>query len=304
MILQGQVLFGINNIYTVIHRKNIYQCRIKGKILKSDYIEYNPIVAGDRVLFKIESSDDDRGMIHERLPRRVEYVRWNKKRNAPQAIAVNFTRLVIVTSVDQPPFRPRFIDRVLVMAASGVEILIVLNKSDKDVPSSIVVRMDDYKRIGYQVVFTSATSGKGIASLKKKISSGVSVFAGQSGVGKSTLLNTLFQDLTLSIGDVSEKYNRGRHTTNYARLIKTDEYAVIDTPGIREIEVFDIESRDLVFHFPEFIPFNTQCFFPSCLHRDEPDCAVKQAVKEGEILPDRYESYVRILNGIENKGGY
>jgi len=110
--------------------------------------------------------------------------------------------------------------------------------------------------------------------------------------------------LTLSIGDVSEKYNRGRHTTNYARLIKTDEYAVIDTPGIREIEVFDIESRDLVFHFPEFIPFNTQCFFPSCLHRDEPDCAVKQAVKEGEILPDRYESYVRILNGIENKGGY
>jgi len=193
LILQGQVLFGINNIYTVIHRKNIYQCRIKGKILKSDYIEYNPIVAGDRVLFKIESSDDDRGMIHERLPRRVEYVRWNKKRNAPQAIAVNFTRLVIVTSVDQPPFRPRFIDRVLVMAASGVEILIVLNKSDKDVPSSIVVRMDDYKRIGYQVVFTSATSGKGIASLKKKLAPGFLFLPGSRELGNQHCLIRFFR---------------------------------------------------------------------------------------------------------------
>lgn len=302
--MEGQVLFGINNIYTVTHRKNIYQCRIKGKILKSDYIEYNPIAAGDRVLFKIESCDDVRGMIHERLQRKAEYVRWNKKRNAPQVIAANFNRLVIVTSVDQPPFRPRFIDRVLVMADSGTEILIVLNKLDKDVPSSILLRMNDYDRIGYDVVFTSAKSGKGIAALKKKIDSGVSVFAGQSGVGKSTLLNTLFHDLTLTTGCVSEKYNRGRHTTNYARLIQTDEYAVIDTPGIREIEVFDIESRDLVFHFPEFIRFNHKCFFPSCLHRDEPGCAVKKAVKDGEILSDRYDSYVRILNDIEKKSEY
>ncbi len=204
MILQGQVLFGINNIYTITHRKNTYQCRIKRKILKSDYAEYNRIADGDGVLFEIESPDDDRGMIHERLPRGAEYARWNKKRNAPQVIAVNFNRLVIVTSVDQPPFRPRFIDRVLVMAASGFEILLVVNKSDKDIPLSVLVRMDDYKRIGYDVVFTSAKSGKGIAALKKKIGSGVSVFAGQSGVGKSTLLNTLFHDMVLPTGEVSE----------------------------------------------------------------------------------------------------
>ncbi len=304
MILQGQVLFGINNIYTVLSAEKEYECRIKGKILRGRDIVYNPLAAGDFVLFEIESPSLSYGMITEKLPRKSEYARWNKKRNAPQIIAANFDILVVVASVKKPPFRPRFIDRILVMADSPSESLLVLNKTDQGISGQLERRMEDYKRIGYKCMHSSAKSGEGINPLKKLIKGKVAVFAGQSGVGKSTLLNTMFPSLHLRIGEISEKYNRGRHTTNYARLIPLGDYEIIDTPGIREIEVFDIIPSELAFRFPEFIPFIGKCFYPSCLHRDEPECSIREAVKRGDIHEDRYSSYRRILKDIMEKNPY
>ncbi len=304
MILQGQVLYGINNIYTVESGSMRYECRIKGKILKSTETVYNPIAAGDCISFEIDDSSPGKGMITERSSRTSEYSRWNRKRNAPQVIAVNFDLLVIIASVDQPPFRPRFVDRILAMADPLIETVLVLNKSDQEISAQVSERMDDYKRIGYDYLLTSAKNGKGIDNLKSRIKFKTAVFAGQSGVGKSTLLNAMFPELHLRVGEISEKYNRGRHTTNYARLIPMNQYSIIDTPGIREIEVFNIEPSDLVFRFPEFVPFSRNCFYPSCLHREEPGCSVTEAVKNGQIHKDRYFSYIKILSDIMKKNRY
>ncbi len=304
MILDGHVLSGINNIYTVRTDSGIYECRIKGKVLKDTGEVYNPIAAGDFVKFETDDYSSDSGMIVERLERKSEYSRWNKKRNSPQIIAANFDILIIVASVDKPPFRPRFIDRILVMADSDIDVLIVLNKSDYGINEDILKRMDDYKRVGYDYLLTSVNKKEGIEVLKEKIDTKIAVFAGQSGVGKSSLLNLMFTGLDLRTGEISLKHNRGRHTTNYARLLFIKNYGIIDTPGIREIEVFGVEAGDLTFRFPEFIPFSRKCFYQSCLHLEEPECGVKKAVIEGKIHPDRYESYLRILKDISGKVVY
>ncbi len=154
MILQGQVLYGINNIYTVKNGSMRYECRIKGKILKGTETVYNPLAAGDYVSFETDTASPEKGMITERSSRTSEYSRWNRKRNAPQVIAANFDLLVIVASVDKPPFRPRFIDRILVMSDPQVETVLILNKSDQKMSPHITERMDDYKRVGYDYLFT------------------------------------------------------------------------------------------------------------------------------------------------------
>ena len=304
MILQGQILHGINNIYTVQSSGTQYECRIKGKVLKGTGVVYKPLAAGDYVAFVSDGPLVYKGMITERLPRKSEYSRWNRKRNAPQVIAANFDILVIVASVDQPPFRPRFVDRLLVMSDPLIETVLVLNKADKKIPDQFLERMEDYGKAGYRYLLTSAETGNGMGELAARIRNKTAVFAGQSGVGKSTILNVLFPDLSLRTGGISEKYNRGRHTTNYSRLIPVEGYSVIDTPGIREIEVFGIEPQDLVFRFPEFVPFSRKCFYPSCLHREEPGCGVREAVREGVIHHDRYASYRKILSDIRKTSGY
>ncbi len=304
--LQGQVLQGINNIYSVKCGPDEYECRIKGKILRNEKEAYNPLAAGDYVVIETGPSDPGKGMITERLDRKSEYSRWNRKRNAPQTIAANFDLLVVVASVDNPPFRPRFIDRVLVMSGLDVQVLIVLNKCDLKAGESLLSRMENYRSMGYDYIGTSVKTGEGLGSLLELLESKTSVFAGQSGVGKSSLLNSLFPGIDLKTGEISLKHNRGRHTTNYAKLIYTGngDTGIIDTPGIREIEVFGIEPSDLAFYFPDIKPYTGSCRYTSCLHLEEPDCGVRKAVKEGKINSDRYESYKRILNDLSSRTGY
>lgn len=304
MNVTGRVLRGINNIYTVKIEEMLLECRIKGKILKNAADEYNPLAAGDIVDVETEGSDSGKGLIVRRLERKSGYSRWNKKRNAPQIIAANFDMLVIVASVDNPPFRPRFIDRILAMADQNIETVIVLNKVDKVPSEETILRLNNYRDIGYGIMMTSVTEGSGIEKLRKKLEGKTAVFSGQSGVGKSSLLNVLFPGLDLKVGEVSVKYNRGKHTTNYAQLIFSGNTGIIDTPGIREIEVFGIAPNDLQFRFPEFIPIIGKCRYPSCLHVDEPTCAIKDAVEKEIVHKDRYESYIRILNNISEKPAY
>lgn len=298
----GLILTGINNIFTVQSDNSLFLCEIKGKILKGLENVYNPLAAGDFVTFAVDEISSSKGMIVERLERRNEFSRWNNKRNAPQTIAANIDYLICVASAGNPPFRPRFIDRVLVMAQADINVIIVLNKSDLGIDKKTLQRMENYKNIGYNYISCSAESGENIDKLKKIISGKISAFVGQSGVGKSTLLNILYPGHELKTGAVSTKHDRGRHTTNYSRLIFEDGGGFIDTPGIREIEIFGIKQDELGFHFHEFENYSQKCKFQPCRHRNEPDCGVIKALEDGLIHPDRYESYLRILDNLEHNG--
>ena len=298
----GLILTGINNIYSVYSENSTFLCEIKGKVLKGLADVYNPLAAGDKVRFSVDKISKDKGMIVERLERRNEFARWNNKRNRPQTIAANIDYLICVASSGNPPFRPRFIDRMLVMANESIKILIVLNKSDLGVDEAVKLRMKDYKRIGYEYIICSAETGDNIDTLKNIISGNISAFVGQSGVGKSTLLNILYPGHKLKTAEISLQNDRGKHTTNHSKLIFEETGGFIDTPGIREIEIFGIEKGSLGFHFREFADFAGNCKFQPCSHKSEPGCAVRKAVEDGLIHSDRYESYLRILSGIEQKG--
>jgi ribosome biogenesis GTPase / thiamine phosphate phosphatase len=303
----GTVYYGINNIYTVRmddHSDQELECRIKGKVLEIEGDAYNPIAPGDRV--EIETAPDlpGRGMILRRLDRRNAFRRWNRKRNAPQTVCVNVDRIVCVTTPRNPPFRPRFIDRVLVSAAPDIPVHLLVNKVDLELDQSTGERLEDYLRIGYSYDFCSARTGEGIESLRTLLSGRRTAFVGQSGVGKSSVLNRLYPELGLREGEISLKHDRGRHTTNYAVMIDVEGATIIDTPGIREIEVCGIEPEDLWSYFPEIAELSTGCAFSQCLHMGEPDCAVRSGLKQGRIHPDRYESYARLLEDLRSRNEY
>ena len=301
--MTGTVRFGINNIYTVDCDGRELQCRIKGKVLREEERSYNPIAVGDYVTLEADPYSTARGVITGRAPRRNALVRWNKKKKALQTIAANADQLAVIGSFGEPPFRPRFVDRMLVAAHSGgVAPLLVMNKCDLGGVGEIQARLDWWRRCGYPVYVVSARTGRGLDAVEEMIRGKITVFAGQSGTGKSSLLNALEPSLEQRVGEISAKFDRGAHTTCFAAMVTVpDRFTVIDTPGIRELDVADVPPADLKFHFPEFGEYLPRCQFPSCWHRHEPGCAVKAAVESGELLYDRYESYLRLLADLEER---
>jgi ribosome biogenesis GTPase / thiamine phosphate phosphatase len=295
--LTGEVLLGINGIYTVMAGGLRLQCRIKGKKLKEAFRSYNPIAPGDLVQVAPDTLSLHEAMICSVLPRRTRLVRWNKKGRAPQVIAANAELAVCVCSPSAPPFRPRFIDRLIVAAESGgMTPVVLLNKCDLTVPPETLERLDFYARMGYATHSCSASTGEGVDGLASMLAGKTSVMVGQSGVGKSSLLNRLSPGLAQRVGELSQKHDRGNHTTNFSVLIPLETGGrVIDTPGVRELELADILPEEVGFHFRDFTAFSGSCAFQPCLHADEPDCAVIAAVEAGQIHHDRYESYLRIL---------
>jgi len=300
-IQKGTILFGANNIFTVSAGGREYLCRIKGKVLKQKETVYNPLAPGDQVEFSTDVHSDTEGRILDRMPRRNALMRWNRKRQNLQTVAANIDLLVVVASGKNPPFRPRFIDRVLI-AAHDIPSLVLLNKVDLGVSTEVEERLENYRGIGYPVAYSSIKTGEGIDQLKEYSAQKVCVYFGQSGVGKSSLINAIYPGLKLDVGEVSLKYDRGRHTTKNARLYQHHHGAVIDTPGIRHLEIKIEENDGLDRYFPEFLSYLNQCSFQPCRHIHEPDCAVKAAVQRGEIHPDRYESYLRIYSELEERG--
>ena len=304
--LEGRILYGINNIYTVEVDGRRLSCRIRGKVLRSsrgrrERAEYNPLAVGDRVRITPDPHSEEKGWIRERLERSTWLTRYNKNRRAPQVLAANVDLLVCVASAGQPPFRPRFLDRMLVSAHAGrVEPTIFVNKSDLGVGPDVPSRPEAYRSCGYTVLIGSALEERGLEELRALLHGKTVAFVGQSGVGKSLLLNRLDPELDLKVGEISEKYNRGGHTTNFAAMVNIDpDTRVIDTPGIRELDLYGLEPEELGHYFPEFDAPAADCGFSSCRHLDEPGCAVKEAVSRGGIHPDRYESYVRMYLHLE-----
>lgn len=292
------VLYGINNIFTVAAGDRQYDCILKGKVLKGTGKSYAPLAPGDTV--EIEIAETGFSRIESRLERDSEFTRWNRKKKAPQTLAANADLVACICSPDEPPFRPRFIDRVHVSAEiEELPLLIVLNKADLGSNRDTDRRLKVFKKLGCDVVRCSAVTGKGIRRLKAKLSGRKTVFCGQSGVGKTSILNLLIPEADRAVGAISEKYNRGTHTTRFGILLPYHSGGwIVDTPGIREFEITDIERADLSFYFPEMVPLLPECSVPGCTHDHEPDCAVEKALDAGRIHPDRFESYLRLLDSL------
>jgi ribosome biogenesis GTPase / thiamine phosphate phosphatase len=294
--LVGIIVKGINNIYTVHSEVGHYLCRIKGKKLPGSEAVYNPLAPGDRVIFSPAAHRT--GMISSLIPRENSFVRWNMKRDLPQIMAANFDAVLCTASPDNPPFRPRFIDRVIV-CADTVPVIVVLNKADLPISDETSARMNHYQHLGYTVFLTTMYKKETIDTLRNYLSGKTIAVVGQSGVGKSTLINALMPEAAQRTADISEKNNRGKHITNFAVLLKSEHLTIIDTPGIREIQVPVLDLHLIGSRFPEIAQLQDTCSFQPCLHRGEPGCAVAAAVENGSILTDRYESYLRILESIE-----
>lgn len=293
----GRVICGINNIFLVGSEgtRERVECRIKGKILRDSTAEYNPLTAGDYVLFERETSD--RGMILSRLPRKNSFSRWNIKGRLPQTIGANIDLLVCMGSPDIPPFRPRFMDRVLVAAErESIPSALFINKMDQRVPEGMSERLEDYARLNYRVFYGSVLSKQIDSEFLDYIAGKTVLLFGQSGVGKSTLINRLVPDAVQKTSEVSEKYRRGRHTTTFSLLLDIPSGgSVIDSPGVRDFFMHDLGPENVSHCFPEMASLAKGCRYRPCTHIHEPDCAVRDGVAKGEIHPDRYESYCRIL---------
>jgi ribosome biogenesis GTPase len=301
--MKGHILFGVNNIYTASVSGKQMLCRIKGKILQDDSDYYNPIAVGDYVEITQDALSDTNGTITSRYERKNTLIRYNNKKNVPQVIAANVDTIVCVTSVKSPPFRPRFLDRLIVSALfENIEFLICVNKCDLGIDPDTQERITQYRTIGYNVMLVSAETGEGIEELNHALQGRIAVFAGQSGVGKSTLLNKIEPTLALKVGEISKKYDRGVHTTRFSILIPiNNNTSLIDTPGIRELSLWGIEPEELKHYFTEFIEPAKKCSYSSCLHINEPECSVKSLVEQGLIHPDRYESYLRLYESLKGR---
>ncbi len=299
--MTGTVLRSINNIYSVRSDESgspqVYSCRIKGKQLAQARGEYNPIVVGDVVTF--EQSGTLEGMVTARRERRSEFSRWNDKRSLNQCICANMDLVVCVCSVESPPFRPRFVDRVIACCRS-VPVMIVLNKSDILLTEDELERYNLYSKLGYQTISVSAETGENVDKLVSLLSGKTAAFVGQSGVGKSSLVNRIL-GTNQRVGELNAKYNRGNHTTNHALMLDGPGFTLIDTPGFREISVPHDDPHLVAQSFPEFVKASSKCEYDGCLHVNEPGCEVIRLVEKGEINADRYESYLRMLGTMEDR---
>lgn len=316
--MTGTVIGGSNNIFLVECDDGILcQCSLKGKKLKSETRYYNPLAPGD--LVEIECNDDGTqenvatGQITSLCERKNAFVRWNVKGRAPQLLASNVDQILCITTPDSPPFRPRFLDRMLAQAEqSGIEAIIVCNKCDLDFDIDTEARLTDFESIGYNVIRVSAKTGDGMSGLAKMLEGKRTVLAGQSGVGKSSIVNVLDSSVVLKTGSLSEKYDRGTHTTTRGELyhLRLNESLmegrfgamadIIDTPGVRRFVLHDILPQDLILYFREMAPLVGKCTFGmSCTHTHEAGCKILEAVYAGHISEERYESLARIKEEIK-----
>ncbi len=270
-----------------------YQCVVR-QLLKSLSTDQRHVVAtGDRVAFRAESPDS--AMIERVEPRHGVLSRTSKGRQ--HVIVTNVDLLLIVGSCAMPGLKPALIDRYLLTAEHyRIRPLIVFNKVDLVDPASLQQIMGVYAQLGYRVLMTSATDQRNLEYLRAILKGRQTAIAGQSGVGKSSLLNAIEPSLGLKIGQVSEDNQKGKHTTTAARLIPLAEGgAVIDTPGIRQFQLWDITAGEIAGLMPDLRPYVSHCRYPNCLHLEEADCAVKDAVADGWIDARRYDSYCHLI---------
>jgi ribosome biogenesis GTPase len=294
--IRGRVLsvHGLSSIVLAEDGRQ-YRCAVRGLLKDLSTDLRHVVVVGDLVWLRRAAGDE--GWIERVEPRRHLVSRMSKGRQ--HILAANIDQLVIVASAAQPALKPNLIDRFLVEAERmQIDPLIVINKIDLVDPADLMPLAGVYGQLGYRVLLVSAATGQGIDRLRRWIVGQQSVVAGQSGVGKSSLLNAIEPQLGLRVAAVSRENEKGRHTTTVARLIPLAAGgSVVDTPGIRQFQLWDIVPQEVAGYYRDLRPYVDRCRFPDCTHTHEADCAVKHAVADGRIDPRRYESYCHLRSG-------
>ena len=281
-----------------------YQCRIKGKFRLKGIKSTNPIAVGDVVDFEVEIHNDNETGVINKIHDRTNYIVRKSVNLSKQThiIASNIDQVFLLVTIDNPPTSTSFIDRFLVTAeAYQVNTILLFNKVDtygEQTLDEVRYLAHIYRGIGYECIGISAETGKNLDKVKALMVNKVSMFAGHSGVGKSTLVNAIEPGLDLKTKSISSQHSQGQHTTTFAEMFDLSFQAkIIDTPGIKGFGIVDMDKEEVGDYFPEFFELKQYCKFNNCLHKEEPKCAVKDALEKDEISYSRYRSYLQILEG-------
>ena len=288
--MQGLIVENISNLYNVKSKDKIYKSTARGKFKKNDIV---PVV-GDIVEISIIDETNKKAVIEEIQPREV-YIKRPR--------LSNITQIVFVVSSKDPKPDLLMLDKQLAFAEYiGVKAIIVLNKTDLDKKEEFKNINNIYSKIGYKVILTDAKKRKGIDDLRQELKNNINAFSGNSGVGKSTLINGIFNKNITQEGEISKKNRRGKNTTTSVKLYEIDENTYIaDTPGFSTFDISETESKELCNYFKEFKKFISDCEFIGCTHIKEENCGIKKAVENGNIDKNRYERFCKIYNQLKEK---
>ncbi len=291
-MLEGIIVKGIGGFYYVNDGNAIYECRARGVFRKD---KTTPLV-GDKVEFRI-SNEDNTGYIEKIYERATELIR-------PPVANVNQAIIVFASKAPEPNLW--LLDRFLLLAAyQKLDVTVCINKSDLATEDELKHFTDIYTKAGINIIVTSCREQIGISELRELLKDKITVFAGPSGVGKSTLLNNIQSNLRLQTGEISQKTNRGKHTTRHVELIELEIGGwVVDTPGFSSLDINFLEEKDVEIYFSEINGLKHLCKFTGCTHYKEPKCAVKDAVSNNEISESRYNNYLNFIQEIRNNRRY
>ena len=303
--IQGRVVRARSGFYDVRRDDLTLRCTLRGRIKREQRSEIgrriyaDPVAVGDEVMFT--QLDDEEGVIEELLPRRTKFSRQypGKREVVEQIVVANADRVIVIISTRLPDLNFRFLDRFLILAESGgMDVVVCVNKMDlidSEERERVASLFSAYRLLGYEVIYTSTMKPPGVCELRRVMEGKFSVLVGASGVGKSSLLNSIQPGISLRVGEVGRKSEKGRHTTTLVELFPLDFGGeAADTPGIREVGLWGIETEKLDHYFPELEPYLGNCQYNDCSHLSEPGCAVTEAVDAGKISPVRHRSYVTL----------
>ncbi len=298
--MQGKVV-RIDKGFAHVHTPDgVMKCALRGKLKRGPRRARNVVAVGDDVVVRPTAAGE--GVIEQILERRSKLSRPDNFRpEVEHVIVANVDLLVAVSSVDEPPFNAGLVDRFTVAArVQELELLILLNKVDLGFPEEVRSVLDELKAVGFDYLPVSASTGEGLDLLRDRLRGKTAVFSGHSGVGKSTILNALIPDFRAKVAPVSERTGKGKHTTTRVELVHAPDLDafIADTPGVKLFGIWGIPAVELGFFFPDFEPYIHDCRFNDCTHRNEPGCAVKEAVERGDISPRRYKSYLNIFEDL------